>query len=57
MKIEKIHLSEKTRPVTIDQKQKLKNWGSIATVCLSKSVDTDMKFFECLTNESEKHLN
>jgi hypothetical protein len=57
MKIEKIHLSEKTHPVTIDQKEKMVLWGKVANTCMTKPYDTNEKFYSCLDAESRKRLS
>ena len=41
----------------ITQRDKVKLWGAVAEKCLTREIDTDEKFFQCLANESGKHFN
>jgi len=50
-------LNQPARPQEITQKQKVIFWGKIAEKCLTKPYDTSEKFFSCLENEAEQHLN
>lgn len=58
MKIEKVHLVKPNTNVNIiGQRDKIRLWGDVASVCLTKPYNTDEKFLECLGSESKKHLN
>jgi len=57
MKIEKVHIKQPNlNSIEINQREKVRLWGDVASICLIKPYNTDEKFFECLGSESEKHL-